>query len=57
MRELIAGGGLIDLATLHPLGALIIIVAAGLALRVALRGRGPQRRGRSRRPHQAVQGR
>jgi hypothetical protein len=54
MREMIAGGGLVDLATLHPLGALLVLVVAGFLLRGAWRGLGSQRRGRAGRPHQAV---
>ena len=54
MRDMIAGGGVLDLATLHPLGALIVIVGAAIALRAVWRGLGSHRRMRSGGPHRAV---
>ena len=52
MRDMIAGGGLLDLLTLHPLDVLIGVGAAVFVLRLALRGLALHREGRLEgRPH------
>lgn len=37
MKGLLVGGGLLDLATLHPLLTLLIVLATAFALRAAVR--------------------
>jgi hypothetical protein len=54
MREIIASGGLMDTATLHPLGSLIVLTVAALLVRAAMRGLALQRRGRLQRPPEAL---
>jgi hypothetical protein len=50
MKQLLVGGGLIDLATLHPLLAALAAVAVMLVVRRAVRVFGPGRQPRARRP-------
>jgi hypothetical protein len=37
MRELLANGGLFDIATLHPIVALIVLAAGGFVVRMLAR--------------------
>jgi hypothetical protein len=52
MRQWLVAGGWLDFATLHPLGSLLVVLAAFFLLRRLARAYGPSRRARSRRqPH------
>ncbi|MDB5447709.1 MAG: hypothetical protein JWQ97_3026 [Phenylobacterium sp.] len=54
MKDMIVGGGLVDFATLHPIGALLMLVAAALVLRRAGRSFAAGRRARSGRASRAL---
>jgi hypothetical protein len=49
MRQWLVAGGWLDFVTLHPLGSLIVILAAFFLFRGLARAYGPGRRARSRR--------
>ena len=50
MKQMLVGGGLLDFATLHPLGALLAVLVAVVVARWTVRAFGPGRHARMRRP-------
>jgi hypothetical protein len=50
MKQMLVGGGLLDFATLHPLGALLAVLVTVVVARWTVRTFGPGRHARTRRP-------
>ena len=54
MKEILVGGGIVDFATLHPLGTLLVLGVAALVLLGARRRLSAGRRERPGRPSGAL---